>query len=81
MEANPHDEEPRLTVLTRVRCLDCGFAYTKPLKGGATEKHPGCPRCGYVGWIPATVDVIPGEGGRPTRSAADLRQHRGGRQR
>jgi hypothetical protein len=80
VEAEPH-EERRLTVLTRVRCLECGFAYAKPANGRSTEANPGCPRCGYVGWIPAGVDVIPSKDVQPTRSVADLRQHRGGRRR
>ncbi|MDX6470540.1 MAG: hypothetical protein QOF75_2343 [Gaiellaceae bacterium] len=37
-----------------VRCLECGEAYAKPLAGGTVEKNPGCPLCGYVGWIPLT---------------------------
>jgi NAD-dependent SIR2 family protein deacetylase len=35
-----------------VRCLECGEAYAKPLAGGTVDKNPGCPLCGYVGWIP-----------------------------
>jgi hypothetical protein len=37
-----------------VRCLECGEVYAKPLGGGTVEKNPGCPLCGYVGWIPLT---------------------------
>jgi hypothetical protein len=37
-----------------VRCLECGEVYAKPLAGGTVEKNPGCPLCGYVGWIPLT---------------------------
>jgi hypothetical protein len=58
-----------LTVLERVRCLDCGEIYSKPVIGGTTQKNPGCPVCGYVGWIPLTV---PGEPEAPLRSGADL---------
>jgi hypothetical protein len=38
-----------------VRCLECGEVYAKPLAGGTVEKNPGCPLCGYVGWIPLTL--------------------------
>jgi hypothetical protein len=37
-----------------VRCLECSEVYAKPLAGGTVEKNPGCPLCGYVGWIPLT---------------------------
>lgn len=37
-----------------VRCLECGEVYAKPLGGGTVDKNPGCPLCGYVGWIPLT---------------------------
>jgi predicted nucleic acid-binding Zn-ribbon protein len=42
--------------LERVRCLECGEVYAKPAKGGAVERNPGCPACGYVGWIPLSGD-------------------------
>ena len=35
-----------------VRCLGCGSVYVKPLGEGTAADNPGCPRCGYVGWIP-----------------------------
>ena len=44
-----------LAVLENVRCLECSEVYAKPLDGGTVEKNPGCPVCGYVGWIPVTV--------------------------
>jgi hypothetical protein len=37
-----------------VRCLECGEVYAKPFAGSTVEKNPGCPLCGYVGWIPLT---------------------------
>ena len=45
-----------LTALERVRCLECGEIYSKPkpAAGGTVDKNPGCPACGYVGWIPLT---------------------------
>jgi hypothetical protein len=47
-----------LAVFEGVRCLECGETYSKPAAGGTVDKNPGCPVCGYVGWIPLTV---PGE--------------------
>jgi len=47
-----------LAVFETVRCLECGDVYAKPLAGGTVQKNPGCPECGYVGWIPLT---LPGE--------------------
>lgn len=66
----------RLTVLTRVRCLDCGLAYAKPTEGGTANENPGCPRCGYLGWIPAAVEIT---GTPPSRSVVDLRRRRADR--
>jgi hypothetical protein len=31
-----------------VRCLHCGTVYSQPAGG---HDAPGCPECGYVGWI------------------------------
>lgn len=44
-----------LAALETVRCLECGEVYAKPVAGGTTQTNPGCPTCGYVGWIPLTV--------------------------
>jgi predicted nucleic acid-binding Zn-ribbon protein len=57
----------RPLVLESVRCLECGEVYAKPSAGGTVQKNPGCPSCGYVGWIPVTVPLE-----RLHRSAADL---------
>ena len=43
--------EPRLQVLHTVRCLGCGAIYSKPAQGGTVTANPGCPDCGYVGWL------------------------------
>jgi hypothetical protein len=48
-----------LSVLESVRCLECGEVYSKPGAGGTVEKNPGCPCCGYVGWIPVSLPVEP----------------------
>ena len=60
------DQEPR----DRVRCLDCGTTYAKPADGGTVTRNPGCPRCGYVGWVPAGVT-----GPRRFGEGRLLRQH------
>ena len=43
-----------------VRCLSCGEAYTKPAGGGTVLANPGCPDCGYVGWVLAESQVLTG---------------------
>jgi predicted nucleic acid-binding Zn-ribbon protein len=58
---------PTLFLLESVRCLECGDVYAKPVAGGTVEKNPGCPTCGYVGWLPVT---LPGERAR-LRSVED----------
>ena len=40
--------------LQSVRCLDCGIVYGKPRGGGTLTRNPGCPGCGYVGWLSLT---------------------------
>lgn len=50
-----------LSVFETVVCLECGEHYSKPSFGGTAEKNPGCPMCGYVGWIPATLPAEPRE--------------------
>ena len=69
MEAAAHASI--LSVLASVCCLECGETYSKPVAGGTVEKNPGCPECGYVGWIPLSLP-------EPTtrrRSAAGRRRH------
>jgi hypothetical protein len=61
-----------------VCCLECGEIYSKPVGGGTVEKNPGCPTCGYVGWIP----LSPPAGARAQRrSAAGPRRLLSGRSR
>lgn len=50
MDEDTADEAPKLTVVTSVRCLECGAIYAKPSGGGTVRENPGCPDCGYVGW-------------------------------
>jgi hypothetical protein len=71
VETRSGDVAPDLTVLESVRCLDCGWIYAKPSGGGTVRQNPGCPECGYVGWIALDAPVT--EHWRPSRSAAGLR--------
>ena len=45
----------RPTAVVAVCCLDCGKTYGKPTGGGTLSTNPGCPHCGYVGWLPESV--------------------------
>jgi hypothetical protein len=58
-----------------VRCLSCGSAYTKPTGGGTVLANPGCPSCGYVGWLIAESPVLTGGPAR-RRFSADPPQPR-----
>jgi hypothetical protein len=40
-----------LVLLESVQCLGCGVVYGKPTGGGTVRENPGCPECGYVGWV------------------------------
>jgi hypothetical protein len=61
-----------LVAVERVRCLDCGTSYLKPCGGTITRRNPGCPRCGYVGWISAFVPAEAEPDG-PERGASGRR--------
>lgn len=52
-------QEALLSLLESVRCLECGEIYSKPNAGSTVQKNPGCPTCGYVGWIPVSLPVTP----------------------
>jgi hypothetical protein len=47
----------RPAALESVRCLDCSTEYAKPTGGGTLSTNPGCPRCGYVGWLPLSAPL------------------------
>ena len=64
--------------IERVRCLDCSTSYSKPAGGGTVHENPGCPRCGYLGWMAAAVPTGPLARGR---SAEDLRPSSSARRR
>lgn len=63
----------KVVQLDRVRCLDCGTKYAKPAGGGTVHENPGCPRCGYVGWIDT---ALPASQGPLRHFASGLRQPR-----
>ena len=48
-------KEATLALLESVCCLECGEVYSKPNGGSTVQKNPGCPTCGYVGWIPLSL--------------------------
>lgn len=68
--SNPADLVP----VERVRCLDCAVTYVKPCGGNTMRRNPGCPRCGYVGWISAFVPLGPVSD--PLLDIAELRPRR-----
>ena len=73
-----HHAGPALAVLDSVCCLECGEIYSKPAAGSTVEKNPGCPVCGYVGWIPVSLPLGPrtprrSVGCRPLHLPARLR--------
>jgi hypothetical protein len=62
--------------IERVRCLGCGAVYIKPAGGGTVSANPGCPECGYVGWVLESSAVKPGS--ESLRSVADRLRRRTG---
>jgi predicted nucleic acid-binding Zn-ribbon protein len=46
-----------LALVESVRCLECGSVYAKPRGGGTVQQNPGCPDCGYVGWLSVTLPL------------------------
>jgi hypothetical protein len=77
VKSNPGEELPNLTVVESVRCLECGAVYAKPSGGGTVRQNPGCPDCGYVGWMAAAGRPFK-EVWRPRHSGADPLPHHGG---
>jgi hypothetical protein len=57
MDPHPSPSGPTLAVVESVRCLECGAMYAKPSGGGTVRANPGCPECGYVGWLAVSVPV------------------------
>ena len=68
----PRSSGSHLAVVASVRCLECGAIYAKPAGGGTVRSNPGCPECGYLGWVAVTgrPDGERGDGrGRTARTA------------
>jgi hypothetical protein len=78
VESDSGDDVPSLSVIESVRCLECGALYAKPAGGGTVRENPGCPDCGYVGWIAAGIDDRFSEAWPRRHFAADRLQHRPG---
>jgi hypothetical protein len=55
MNAATGQRERELELLESVRCLGCGAVYAKPGGRGTAVASPGCPECGYVGWVTSDV--------------------------
>ncbi len=55
--STPKDEGTGLTVVESVRCLECGLVYSKPAGGGTVRANPGCPECGYLGWLSVAIPL------------------------
>ena len=53
----PASAQPSLSALESVPGLDCGAVYSKPSGGGTPKQNPGCPDCGYLGWISTAVPL------------------------
>jgi predicted nucleic acid-binding Zn-ribbon protein len=51
LRVEPRAEQRNLELIESVRCLECGVIYSKPARGGTFTANPGCPKCGYLGWI------------------------------
>ena len=60
-----------------VRCLGCGKEYVKPGGRGTLSANPGCPECGYVGWLPTPKQLS--SPARRARFASDRPQLRAAR--
>jgi hypothetical protein len=63
---------PQLAVVESVRCLDCGVVYARPVGGGTVRENPGCPDCGYLGWMPTSPGDLTEDWQRPHFAAGHL---------
>ena len=59
MRGRTKAEERGLRVLESVSCLECETQYAKPSGGGTAAANPGCPECGYLGWLPVSAETEP----------------------
>ena len=64
----------RISNVVTVRCLGCNELYAKPLGGGTVRANPGCPECGYVGWVTTSATIT--EPSLQLRSALGHLRHR-----
>jgi hypothetical protein len=76
MGANDSEEPRPVARIERVRCLGCSASYVKPVGGGTVSANPGCPECGYVGWVLEQVTVR--RDGEPSRSVSGRLRRRTG---
>ena len=53
-----------------VCCLACGVRYTKPVGHSVAEANPGCPACGYLGWV-LDSEFVPGVTSPQARQRGD----------
>ena len=76
MGINDGDGPRPLSRIEQVRCLGCRARYVKPSGGGTSSANPGCPDCGYVGWV--LDGSVFRQGAAPLRSAVDRLRRRTG---
>ena len=76
MGVNDSEETRPVARIERVRCLGCSASYVKPVGGGTVSANPGCPECGYVGWVLEQVTVR--RDGEPSRSVSGRLRRRTG---
>ena len=69
MGESPQGPRPELAIVASVQCLECGTVYAKPSRGGTASANPGCPECGYVGWL-----AVKDRGQAPQRPRSDADQ-------
>lgn len=58
MGVDDRDGARPLSRIERVRCLNCRASYVKPRGGGIVSANPGCPECGYVGWVHERIPLM-----------------------
>jgi len=73
VEDTPQSSGGHLAVVASVRCLECGAVYAKPAGGGTVRSNPGCPECGYLGWV-----AVPARSRREDEADEDRAEDRSG---
>jgi hypothetical protein len=76
VESNSSASLQELVLVESVRCLECGAVYAKPAGGGVVQANPGCPECGYVGWVTVKRSATPPPPGQQHRLFAGLLRRR-----